>query len=283
MSNNGTNNALTVVVGALSAPEMRVKISQALLQGVDESRFLRTALTAIENTPSLLDADRASLYTAVIRAAQDGLLPDRREGALVAFEGKDGRKMVQWMPMFFGLRKRLHKCGILLEAQVVYEHDEFSVELGDQPRIVHRPKLTGDRGAMICAYAIATTTDGQKLREIMTADEIEAVHKQSRAADSLMWKAFTAEAWRKTVGRRLCKAIPALDDGVTDMLKRSDEEFSYEPEPPSAPEMPATMPRQVQANKRARALQRVVEAEKVGAPPPPTDKVPAERNEFDDY
>jgi recombination protein RecT len=289
MSNNGATS-VAVITGALTAPEMLGKIRQAMLQGVDEQRFMRTAITAIENTPTLLDADRASLYTAVLRAAQDGLLPDRREGALVAFTLKDGRKMVQWMPMFYGLRKRLMKCGITLEAHVVYAADEFTVELGDHAHIHHKPASLGSpRGEMIGAYAIARTKHGEVMREIMTRDEIEAVHAQSRAKDSLMWTSFAAEAWRKTVGRRLCKAIPALDDSIDEMLKESDQEFEYESSAPLAtPEMP---PPKTQAPKqRARSLQRVVEAEKVdrsgdipqgGPGAPPQDDVPP--GDFDDF
>lgn len=281
---NAQMNQVTVLTAALTHPEMLGKIRQAMLQGVDEQRFMRTALTAIENTPSLLDADRASLYTAVLRAAQDGLLPDRREGALVAFKDKNGRKIVQWMPMFYGLRKRLMKCRILLEAHVVYEKDDFSVSLGDNPHIEHLPARMGEpRGAMIGAYAIARTADGQHLREIMSADEIEAVHNQSRAKDSLMWTEFKAEAWRKTVGRRLCKSIPALDDGVSDMIKRSDEEFEYEEPQATVTEVPKES--KAPPAKRARSLQRVVEAERTEpAAQPLDDKIPdAPPGEFDDY
>jgi len=247
------NNALATICNTIASPEMTTKIKQALLSGVDEERFIRTALTAIQTTPSLLEVDRSSLYNAVLRAAQDGLLPDGREGALVPFKEKaTGRKVVQWMPMFFGLRKRLAKCQILLEAYVVHENDRFEVVLGDEPKIVHVPTQLGkDAGEMIGAYAIARTADGQVMREVMDKAQIEAVRKQSRAADSLMWTQFTGEAWRKTVGRRLCKAIPALDDGVQDLLKRDDEQYSFEHEP--VPKEIAPEPK-----KRPRALQAVV-------------------------
>jgi len=279
MATQGT--ALAPVEAVIAAPEMRAKIKQALMIGVDEERFVRTALTAIAGNPSLLECDRASLYTAVIRAAQDGLLPDGREGAFVPFKNKDGSaKRVQWMPMIYGLRKRLMKCGIILEAHVIHANDEFRVELGDEPKIVHVPAFGKDRGEMIGAYAIATTLEGQKMREVMDASQIEAVRKQSKAADSLMWTQFKSEAWRKTVARRLCKAIPALDDSVQDMFKRDDAEtFDYSESGPIP--VPGSQPPGASPPRRPRALQRVVDADKPKQPTEPTEQNPPPATEYE--
>lgn len=266
---NGTGKSLQVVCQTLASEEMGGKIGQALLAGVDRARFIRTTLTAIQTNPSLVECDKGSLYNAVLRAAQDGLLPDGREGALVPFKGK-----CQWMPMAYGIRKRLAKCKILVEAHVVYSNDEFQVSLGDEPHIHHIPgPLDAVRGEMIGAYAIATTADGQKLREIMTKDQIEAVQKQSRAADSLMWTQFKSEAWRKTVLRRLAKAIPALDDSVDDMLKRDDEQYAFN-EATDGAAMPET-PKEAAKPKRSRALQTVVDAQ----PQPTATEPPIEDSE----
>lgn len=250
---NGSGTALKVVCQTLASEEMAAKIGQALIAGVDRARFIRTVLTAIQSSPWLIECDKGSLYNAVLRAAQDGLTPDGREGALVAFKGK-----VAWMPMAYGIRKRLAKCKILVEAHVVHANDDFSWELGDEPRILHVPvRLGSERGEMVGAYAIARTADGQTMHEVMDKEQIEAVQKQSRAGDSLMWTQFKSEAWRKTVLRRLAKSIPALDDSVEDMFKRDDEQYSFdETVEPEAPQPAATK----EKPKRGRTLQTVVDA-----------------------
>lgn len=267
---NANTTALATVCNTLASAEMRGKIHQAMLAGVDEDRFIRTALTAIQTSPQLAEADRNSLYNAVLKSAQDGLLPDGKEGALVVFNtkvkdsrGEHWEKRVQWMPMFYGLRKRLAKSGVLLDANVVHANDEFTYELGDDPKIVHKPPALGkERGNMIGAYAIARLKDGTVMREIMDGAQIEAVRGQSRAKDSLMWTTFKSEAWRKTVGRRLTKAIPTLDDSVQEMLKRDDETFQFE-ENVTAEEQPATP---AEPKRRSRTLEAVVEDG-----PPPAD------------
>ena len=81
----------------------------ALPAHIPVERFKRVVMTAVVNNPSLLDADRRSLFDSAMKAAQDGLLPDGREGALVIFNAKQNGgwiKKVQWMPMIAGILKK---------------------------------------------------------------------------------------------------------------------------------------------------------------------------------
>ena len=76
-----------------------------------------------------------------MKAAQDALLPDGREGALVIYRTKlrtnDGQERwvdaVQWMPMVWGLMKKARNSGEIasITAHVVYRHDHFKLRLGD--------------------------------------------------------------------------------------------------------------------------------------------------------
>ena len=45
---------------------------------ISVEKFQRTVLTAVQNDPELLNADRQSLLLACMKCAQDGLLPDKR-------------------------------------------------------------------------------------------------------------------------------------------------------------------------------------------------------------
>ena len=103
-------------------------------------RFRRVVATAINNNPELLDADRRSLFGAATMAAQDGLMPDGREGALVLYNTKiriDDKdhwiKAVRWMPMVAGVLKKIRQSGELLDisVQVAYAADHFTYQLGD--------------------------------------------------------------------------------------------------------------------------------------------------------
>lgn len=70
-------------------------------------------MTAVQSNPALLSADRQTLFQACMKCAQDGLLPDGREAALVIFRTKkkiDNRDVwvdaVQYMPMVAGVIAR---------------------------------------------------------------------------------------------------------------------------------------------------------------------------------
>jgi recombination protein RecT len=66
------------------APEFKA----ALPAHVTVEKFTRVALTAINSNPDLRQADHRSLFGAITKLAQDGLLPDGREAALVIFNTK---------------------------------------------------------------------------------------------------------------------------------------------------------------------------------------------------
>lgn len=202
---------------------MQPEFAAALPPQIPAEKFIRTAMTAVQMQPDLLNADRRSLMAACMKAAQDGLLPDGRESAFVIFRGKAGAQ-VQFMPMIGGLLKKLRNSGDLssISANVVYERDEFTYELGDEEFIKHKPYLGSERGKPIAVYAIAKLKDGSVMREVMSVDEVEKVRNVSRAKDSGPWSQWWGEMARKTVLRRLMKRLPSSSD--LDRVLESDNE-----------------------------------------------------------
>jgi len=199
---------------------MQPQFAAALPPHVPPARFVRVAMTAVQSNPELLQAERKTLFAACMRAAQDGLLPDGREGALVIFKGK-----VQWMPMIAGILKKVRQSGELLSiaAHVVHARDEFRYQLGDEERVYHVPYLDGEPGEERLVYAIAKTRDGGVYREIMTVAEIEKVRAVSRAREGGPWSTWWGEMAKKTVLRRLAKRLPMSTD-ADEVLRREDED-----------------------------------------------------------
>ena len=203
----------------------------ALPAHIPLERFMRVVMTAVQRSPDLAKADRASLFTSAVQAAQDGLLPDGREGALVIYKSKvkEGGKeiwvaKVQWMPMVAGIRKKVRNSGEIAtwEVQVVHANDLFEFELGDEPFIKHRPLMDGDRGPIIAAYSVATLKSGEKSREVMTKAQIDRVRAASKSKDSGPWVDWYDEMCRKTVARRHSKVLPMSTD-LDDVIRRDDE------------------------------------------------------------
>lgn len=201
--------------------KMAPEFQAALPEHVTVDKFKRVALTAINQNPDLAQVNRRTLFSALTQCAQDGLLPDGREAALVVFGGKQG-KQAQYMPMLAGILKKVRNSGELstISAHVIYENDEWDYELGDFERIKHKPALR-NRGRPVAAYAIAHFKDGAVQREVMSVEEIEEVRQVSRSKDAGPWKSWWSEMARKTVIRRLAKRLPMSTEA--DQLIQHDE------------------------------------------------------------
>lgn len=209
----------------------------ALPAHISPEKFQRTVMTAAQSNPDLLKADRASLITSCMKAAQDGLLPDGREAAIVTFNTSvkiDGqwRKIMQaqYMPMVFGLRKKILQSGEIsaIETNVVYrrevEQGAFVFEGGTEAMLRHRPMLdlTDEDLAdenIVAAYSVATMKDGTKSFEVMRRAEINKVRQASQTGKlggqyppKGPWVDWFAEMARKTVMRRHSKTLPMSGD-----------------------------------------------------------------------
>ena len=208
MATQATANAITVIRQNLTqmAPEFRA----ALPSHVPVEKFTRVAMTAIQNNPDLQNADRRSLFGAIVRLAQDGLLPDGREAAIVLFGNK-----AQAMPMIAGVLKKIRQSGEVsrVSAHVVHELDHFVWRLGFEETVEHAPPpLDKPRGKPIGAYATAVLKDGSHLCEVMSLEEIEKVRAVRRAKNNGPWVSWWGEMARKTVMRRLSKRLPMSTD-----------------------------------------------------------------------
>jgi recombination protein RecT len=213
---------------------MEDQFKAALPAHMPVERFMRVIMTAIQNNPELGECERRSLWNAAMKAAQDGLLPDGREGAMVVRKS-GGKKTANWQPMIAGIRKKARNSGEIStwDAQAVYENDEFEFELGDNPFIRHRPVLENP-GKIIAAYSICTLKDGEKTRDVMSIGAIHKIRDRSDAwkaykaglIKSTPWATDEAEMCKKTVARRHSKSIPMSSD-LDDLVRRDDELYSF--------------------------------------------------------
>ena len=266
--------------------DQQAKIRRALPKDVSLEKFTDVCIQAIHEDPSLLAVDnKMSIFLACSSAAKDGLMPDKREGALVVYSIKNKETnrwetAVQWQPMILGLRKRLALVGFDLRAHVVYKHDGFDYDLGDNEQITHKPVWLGeDRGPIIGAYAISTRkSDGEKWREVMNVDQLNLVKDSSKAGDRGPWGPWYDEMCRKTVAKRLYKSLPLHDNMFQGIIDRDNEQYDLgEPEP--APTRAQTIQKEAResvkpapkkAPSRKKATQRKPE------PKPAPEKAPIE-------
>ncbi|TIS37549.1 recombinase RecT [Mesorhizobium sp.] len=198
--------------------DMGSQFKAALPAHIPVERFMRVVMTAIQNNGDLLKVSRHSLFNAAMKAAQDGLLPDSREGAIVPYKDQ-----AQWMPMIGGLRKKARNSGEIAtwDVHAVHENDEFDFELGDNPYIRHKPTL-GEPGKLIAVYSVATLKSGEISRDVMSVSAVEKVRTKSRGKNT-PWNdpIFYDEMAKKTVARRHSKVLPMSSD-LDDLMRQDD-------------------------------------------------------------
>jgi recombination protein RecT len=244
---------------------MSPEFQKALPPHVSVDKFIRTLVTAVQNNESLLRADRKSLYSAAMKAAADGLLPDGKEAALVQF--KDS---VSYMPMTAGILKKVRNSGELssITAQIVHKNDRFKYWVdADGEHLEHEPNFFSDRGPAIGVYALAKTKDGAVYIEVLTEQQVSAIRSVSRSKDSGPWAGpFADEMKKKSAIRRLSKRLPMSSD-LSMTIERDDELYDLE----QKPEVEA--PAAEQPPKKSR-LASVVEAVETTSATVPDDEVP---------
>ncbi len=212
--------------------------TESLPKHIPVERFKRVIINAALRNPALAEADRPTLMTAAMLAAQDGLLPDGREGAFVIFNTKmkieqNGKEVdkwvpaVQWMPMVAGILKKIRNSKQVkaIVARVVYEGDEYDYWIdGEGEHLNYRP--CDNPGKAIRVFAMAKTVDDELIVEPMTMAEVQKVRNVSRAKDSGPWKDWFEEMAKKTAIKRLAKRLPMSTD-LDDLIRRDDELYDF--------------------------------------------------------
>jgi len=201
-------------------------IAAVLPKHLTVERLTKIALSATARNPALLACSKLSLVKAVMQGAELGLEAGGLlgEGYLVSYGTE-----VTFIAGYRGLVKLARQSGLLttIEANVVHARDTFELEYGLEPKLSHKPFMTGDRGEVVAVYAIARFKDGGRQVDVMTKSEIDAIRGRSAAAKSGPWVTDYAEMAKKTVVRRLCKYLPlspelakalehetAIDEGI---------------------------------------------------------------------
>lgn len=253
--------------------QMEPQFKAALPAHVSSKKFIRAAKTALQQNPNLMTADRQSLFLACQRAAQDGLIIDGREAAIVMFKDQ-----AQYMPMLAGILKKLRNTGEIstITAQCVYENDGFSYDPASGAKPMHDVDWFKPRGKLLGVYALATLKDGSFQCEVMNKDQIEKVRNVSRAKSRGPWVDWYEEMACKTVLRRLAKFLPQSSD-VDSVISADDEwyelnqarssESSAGEHPSEGPSEPAQETRAagvVKGRGKAKAAQAAAPAEESG-------------------
>lgn len=183
-------------------------------------RLLSVCMTEVRKTPKLRECSQASLLGAVIQSAQLGLEPGSALGhcyLIPFFNRKLGGLECQFMLGYRGMLALARRSGAIvnIDARVVFAADEFDLLYGTETRVIHKPRLNGDRGGVLGVYAVAQLQGGGSQVEYMTVEEIMKVRDSSKAKNDGPWQTHFEEMAKKTVVRRLFKYLPVSIEALT--------------------------------------------------------------------
>jgi recombination protein RecT len=193
----------------------KAQISQLLPRHISPQKFISVAVTLIAKNESLKKCSSRSLLGALLQASALGLDLTQQLGqaSLVPYKNsKTGEFEAEFQIGYRGMVS-LMKDGSEefshIEAFVVYEDDQFSIDLGLNPNIIHKPNLNGKRDKLIAVYGVISYKNGIKRFDYMTKEEIMKVRAKSKSKDSTFspWNdpQSEPEMWKKTLIKRMSK------------------------------------------------------------------------------
>lgn len=264
------------LVEQIKHPKMQAQIQASLPPSVSLSRFTAVTIAAINHNPDLTSADRQSFYNAVVRAAQEGLLPDGQDAFLNIYPTNVGTRdqprwirKVQYQRMVGGVIKQFKKAGIDAYACCVYENEDFTTwndEAGQH--ISHKlMPFSNKRGEMIGAYAVAPMPSGKPIVAFMDMEAIGKARDASKSKEGPAWRVWFDRMAEKSVLHRLRKRVAILDEEAAAELNKLDDEFEDE-EVEEQSTAPPQQPIPTGNEERPKSLQAIVDQ---GGPPPDDD------------
>jgi recombination protein RecT len=231
--------------------QQRPAIEKALPRHVNPDHFVRVIQSLVRMTPRLAQCDPMTVIAGSMQAAQLGMEPGPLgQCYLIPRKNrKTGRMEASFQLGYKGLLKLAQNSGQIagIIAEVVYEHDTWSITLGDNAEYVHEPAPWGqERGAPIGCYCVVTTKDGGRYRAAMSEQELTAhAQKYSEAVKSGRQTPWTdpdqrLQMWRKTVLMQALKLAPmeielaaAIESDamtVKSLSKPAEKAFDYDVE-----------------------------------------------------
>ena len=219
-------------------PALNQALPATIKKYLTPERVVKVAMLAIRKSPLLAQCSRESILQCVMDASSLGLDVGGMLGHAYLVPFKNNKKGIyesQLIVGYKGLISLARRSGEVLsvKAEIVYDKDEFEVDLasGDLPK--HKPYLRGDRGNAYLVYCVARFRDGGNHTEVMTLADCEKIRLRSKAKDAGPWsnRDDYLEMCKKTCARRASKYWPLSTDTASDVAAVAELEAKHEEVP----------------------------------------------------
>lgn len=178
-----------------------------------EAEFALQTLYNNDYAMKIAMSNRQSVIAAVVNIAAIGisLNPAKKQAYLVPRDGKICLDISYMGLMDLAIDSGSIRWG---QAELVYEADTFELNGVDREPTHKRNPFASDRGAVIGAYVVVKTADGDYLTDTMSREEIDGIMNRSqsvKAGKSSPWKTDWGEMAKKTVVKRAYKYWPKTE------------------------------------------------------------------------
>ena len=238
------------------------RIQAVMPKHMSSERMYQIALSAINTTPKLAECSPATILSCVMKCSALGLEPSAVDGLgrayILPYRSKQGMQ-AQLILGYKGMIALARRSGEIkdISARAVYEGDEFDYSFGLDEHLSHKPAARdhkdGEKPTHV--YMVAHFKDGGHYMDVMTAQEVEAVRKRSKAANNGPWVTDYEAMAKKTVIRRAFPYLPVsveamnaaasddTDGGFVDQLEHAPIISEQEFEAPSQEQPQNTEPK----------------------------------------
>jgi recombination protein RecT len=191
---------------SLALTDRLESVSEALPKDFNKTRFVQNAIALINDSSNLQKYAPNQLIGGLMKGAYLGLDFYSKEAYLVPYGSQ-----LNYQTSYLGAKKLAKKYSIRkikdIGSKIVREGDFFEeTGEGGNTSYVFKPKPFNN-GKIVGAFAYVLFEDGGITVDTMSLEELETTRKHSKASNSMAWKDFTTEMYRKTVLHRLCKHI----------------------------------------------------------------------------
>lgn len=205
--------------GTMDIYEKKVFNELLVAHNIRPSVFKQVVLTEIKKSPKMLDAfvqNPSSMFAAIIFSAQLGLMPSESLGQffMKLDYDKNNGYIIKPIIGYQGLVSILQRDGNVqsIWAESVHEGDEFTYELGLEPKLTHIPSdPIRTSMSLTYVYVVSKLKNGEKQFKVMSRSELlSTINLQKERNDLYFNDQKDPNFWmlKKIVLKQLAKFLP---------------------------------------------------------------------------
>lgn len=193
---------------------------------IDVGRFITAASLEIAASDKLQKCDKVSIFKSLLESARYGLEVGKLLGQAWLIPYNENKQTPQGWQKVLTCHFQLGYKGLIvlarrsqtiktITAEIVYENDQFEVELGQNRHLTHKIDIRKERGAPIAYYCLVELENGGCQFVVMTKGDAEKhrdnyskAHQQKKKGDESTWDTNFDEMALKTCVIKNLKLCP---------------------------------------------------------------------------